>query len=140
LAGADDFVASDGEVTVSGLTGMFEHPHLPPLDGATEWIKSAPLSPAGLRGRVVLVDFWTLTCINWLRTEPYVRAITGRRSISSTPTAASAITISARADTTNPSAPSSDCSASSANRWLLPRPGWRRRRTGTIPDAGDLSG
>ena len=48
--------------------------HLPPLDGATEWLNSEPLSPAGLRGRVVLVDFWTLTCINWLRTEPYIRA------------------------------------------------------------------
>ncbi len=48
--------------------------HLPPLDGATEWLNSEPLDPAGLRGKVVLVDFWTLTCINWLRTEPYVRA------------------------------------------------------------------
>jgi thiol-disulfide isomerase/thioredoxin len=48
--------------------------HLPPLDGATAWLNSEPLDPAGLRGRVVLADFWTLTCINWLRTEPYVRA------------------------------------------------------------------
>ena len=47
---------------------------IPSLDGATEWLNSEPLSPALLRGRVVLVDFWTLTCINWLRTEPYVRA------------------------------------------------------------------
>ena len=39
----------------------------------TGWLNSAPLSPAGLRGHVVLVDFWTFTCINWLRTEPYVR-------------------------------------------------------------------
>jgi thiol-disulfide isomerase/thioredoxin len=46
---------------------------MPPLDGATGWINSEPLDPAGLRGSVVLVDFWTLTCINWLRTEPYVR-------------------------------------------------------------------
>jgi thiol-disulfide isomerase/thioredoxin len=48
--------------------------HMPSLDGATGWLNSEPLGPAGLRGRVVLVDFWTLTCINWLRTEPYVRA------------------------------------------------------------------
>jgi thiol-disulfide isomerase/thioredoxin len=47
---------------------------MPPLDGATEWINSEALDPDGLRGKVVLVDFWTLTCINWLRTEPYVRA------------------------------------------------------------------
>jgi hypothetical protein len=47
---------------------------LPTLDGATEWLNSEPLGPAELRGRVVLVDFWTLTCINWLRQHPYVRA------------------------------------------------------------------
>jgi thiol-disulfide isomerase/thioredoxin len=53
---------------------VFERLHMPPLDGATEWIGSEPLTPEGLRGSVVLVDFWTLTCINWLRTEPYIRA------------------------------------------------------------------
>ena len=47
---------------------------MPSLDGATEWLNSEPLDPAELRGRVVLVNFWTLTCINWLRQEPYVRA------------------------------------------------------------------
>jgi thiol-disulfide isomerase/thioredoxin len=46
---------------------------MPSLGGAIEGLNSEPLSPAGLRGRVVLVNFWTLTCINWLRTEPYVR-------------------------------------------------------------------
>jgi len=46
----------------------------PSLAGATGWLNSHPLTPAGLEGKVVLVDFWTYTCINWLRTEPYVRA------------------------------------------------------------------
>jgi hypothetical protein len=48
--------------------------HMPGLGGATEWLNSEPLGPAELRGQVVLVNFWTLTCINWLRQEPYVRA------------------------------------------------------------------
>jgi thiol-disulfide isomerase/thioredoxin len=60
LAGDDD------ELPVEG--------HLPSFDGATGWLNSEPLTPEGLRGRVVLVDFWTYTCINWLRTAPYVRA------------------------------------------------------------------
>jgi len=47
---------------------------LPSFDGATGWLNSQPLTPAGLRGNVVLVDFWTYTCINWLRTLGYVRA------------------------------------------------------------------
>jgi thiol-disulfide isomerase/thioredoxin len=47
---------------------------LPSLSGATGWLNSPPLTPAGLRGRVVLVNFWTYTCINWLRQLPYVRA------------------------------------------------------------------
>ena len=47
---------------------------MPSLGGATGWINSEPLGPAELRGHVVLVNFWTWTCINWLRQEPYVRA------------------------------------------------------------------
>jgi thiol-disulfide isomerase/thioredoxin len=47
---------------------------LPSLGGATAWLNSPPLTPEDLRGRVVLVDFWTYTCINWLRTAPYLRA------------------------------------------------------------------
>jgi hypothetical protein len=47
---------------------------LPPLTGATGWLNSEPLTPAGLRGNVVLVNFCTYTCINWLRQLPYVRA------------------------------------------------------------------
>ena len=46
----------------------------PALSGATGWLNSPPLTAAGLRGKVVVVDIWTYTCINWLRTLPYVRA------------------------------------------------------------------
>ena len=53
---------------------MFGHGHLPSFGGATGWLNSQPLGPAELDGRVVVVNFWTLTCINWLRQEPYVRA------------------------------------------------------------------
>jgi thiol-disulfide isomerase/thioredoxin len=47
---------------------------LPSLGGATEWLNSQPLTAAGLRGKVLLVDFWTYSCINWRRSVPYVRA------------------------------------------------------------------
>src|SRR5215213_9752860 len=53
---------------------LFERVHLPSFAGATEWLNSEPLGPAELRDQVVVVNFWTLTCINWLRQEPYVRA------------------------------------------------------------------
>jgi hypothetical protein len=55
-----------GELPVEGS--------LPALTGATGWLNAEPLTPEGLRGRVVLVDVWTYTCVNWLRTLPYVRA------------------------------------------------------------------
>jgi thiol-disulfide isomerase/thioredoxin len=54
------------ELPVEGRLASFE--------GATGWLNSESLAPEGLRGRVVLVDFWTYTCINWIRTLPYVRA------------------------------------------------------------------
>ena len=47
---------------------------MPSLGGATGWLNSQPLTAQGLRGRVVLIDFWTYTCINWRRQLPYVRA------------------------------------------------------------------
>ncbi|APG95530.1 cytochrome c biogenesis protein DipZ [Sinorhizobium americanum] len=46
----------------------------PPLDGAVEWLNSKPLTVEELRGKVVLVDFWTYSCINCIRTIPYIRA------------------------------------------------------------------
>jgi thiol-disulfide isomerase/thioredoxin len=48
--------------------------HLPGFDGATGWLNSPPLTAPDLQGKVVLADFWTYTCINWLRTLAYVRA------------------------------------------------------------------
>ena len=51
---------------------------LPSFGGASGWLNSQPLTKDGLRGKVVLVDFWTYTCINWLRTLPYVRAWAGK--------------------------------------------------------------
>ena len=52
--------------------------HLPSFSGATEWLNSPPLTTEGLRGQVVLVDFWTYSCINWIRTMPYLRAWANR--------------------------------------------------------------
>ena len=57
---------SSGSLPVEG--------HLPGFDGATGWLNSPPLTDADLQGKVVLADFWTYTCINWLRTLAYVRA------------------------------------------------------------------
>jgi cytochrome c biogenesis protein CcdA/thiol-disulfide isomerase/thioredoxin len=52
-----------------GVEGGF-----PSLAGATDWLNSPPLTPEGLRGKVVVIDFWTYSCINCLRSIPYVRA------------------------------------------------------------------
>ena len=47
---------------------------MPEFSGATTWLNSEPLRPTDLLGKVVVVDFWTYTCINWLRTLPHIRA------------------------------------------------------------------
>jgi thiol-disulfide isomerase/thioredoxin len=47
---------------------------LPSLSGAVHWLNSPPLTPEAVRGKVVVVDFWTYSCINCLRAIPYVRA------------------------------------------------------------------
>lgn len=62
------------EHTTSAAARLPIEGEVPSLGGATEWLNSAPLTAAGLRGKVVLIDVWTYTCINWLRTLPYVRA------------------------------------------------------------------
>ncbi|MFI5099097.1 MAG: redoxin domain-containing protein [Actinomycetes bacterium] len=58
--------AHGAELPVEGRLASF--------DGATGWLNSEPLTPPGLLGKVVVVDFWTYTCVNWLRQLPYVRA------------------------------------------------------------------
>ena len=66
-----------GDVQVAAVTATARLPvegRLPELDGATAWLNSAPLTPHGLRGKVVVVQFCTFSCINWLRTVPYVKA------------------------------------------------------------------
>jgi len=66
------------ERTMHPMPGRVSSPpiegSLPALSGATTWLNSQPLTREALRGKVVLVDFWTYTCINWQRTQPYVRA------------------------------------------------------------------
>ena len=59
--------------TLEGARLSYES-NLPSLAGATEWLNSEPVTAADLRGHVVVVDFWTFTCINWIRTAPYRRA------------------------------------------------------------------
>jgi thiol-disulfide isomerase/thioredoxin len=56
------------------MSNLRRQGELPDLGGATGWLNSEPLTPAGLRGRVVVVQFCTYSCVNWLRTLPYVRA------------------------------------------------------------------
>jgi thiol-disulfide isomerase/thioredoxin len=63
-----------GTATASGRVTR----ELTAIDRATQWLGSPPLKAADLDGKVVLVDFWTYTCINWLRTLPYVRAWAGK--------------------------------------------------------------
>jgi thiol-disulfide isomerase/thioredoxin len=62
------------QLNTSASSPLPDEGAFPSLAGATLWLNSEPLTPASLRGRVVLVDFSTYTCINWLRTLPYVRA------------------------------------------------------------------
>jgi thiol-disulfide isomerase/thioredoxin len=75
-APADTF-AEDMTMVQQGTSRVTRLPvegELPSLGGATGWLNSPPLTAADLRGKVVLIDFWTYTCINWLRTLPYLRA------------------------------------------------------------------
>ena len=63
-----------GTPLAAGLSPVFRHRAAPMFGGAAAWLNSQPLERQALRGHVVLVDFWTFTCINWIRTAPYRRA------------------------------------------------------------------
>jgi len=65
-AGAKPQLASNEALPIEGA--------MPSLDGAVEWLNSPPLTREALRGKVVVIDFWTYSCVNCLRTLPYVRA------------------------------------------------------------------
>jgi len=77
-------IAMSQSTTSTGMQASFLHElfnsqtagqsELASLERADAWLNSPPLSASALRGKVVLIDFWTYTCINWLRTAPYVRA------------------------------------------------------------------
>jgi thiol-disulfide isomerase/thioredoxin len=74
MLAAADFGVLDPADAHYGSMSVSQQGELSSLGGATAWLNSEPLSAADLRGRIVLVQFWTYTCINWLRTLPYVRA------------------------------------------------------------------
>lgn len=67
-------VAAPISTTSTHPSGLPIEGIMPPLDGAVQWLNSPPLTTAGLRGKVVLIDFWTYSCINCLRSLPYVNA------------------------------------------------------------------
>ena len=62
-------LATGGEAPLLGSEG-----NSPSFNGASGWLNSSPVTPADLSGKVVVVQFWTYTCVNWTRTLPYVRA------------------------------------------------------------------
>lgn len=79
MSGSNAMMAGSGMMMASGAGGpakksLHVEGQLPSLAGAVEWLNSAPLTAEALRGKVVLVDFWTYSCINCLRSLPFVRA------------------------------------------------------------------
>ena len=70
----DKSTAARAQAASMKATSLPIEGEMPSLTGATAWINSLPLTAADLRGKVVLVEFWTYTCINWLRSHAYVRA------------------------------------------------------------------
>ncbi len=73
-AGSAGATGATGAAGAAGAASLPDEGPFPSLNGAIAWLNSPPLTPEGLRGKVVLVDFWTYSCINCLRSLPYVRA------------------------------------------------------------------
>ena len=71
---ASSAMTEEADQSTLSTVDLRDEGKFPPLTGATDWLNTPPLKAAELRGKVVLIDFWTYTCINWLRTAPYVRA------------------------------------------------------------------
>ncbi len=74
MSGAPAMTMMQGKPGASPANALPVEGQLPSLSGVTEWLNSPPLTAEGLRGKVVLIDFWTYSCINCLREIPYVRA------------------------------------------------------------------
>lgn len=74
LPAADEPVGAAMKASTAVPASLPVEGQLPPLTGAVQWLNSPPLSAQDLKGKVVLVDFWTYSCINCLRTLPYVKA------------------------------------------------------------------
>ena len=86
------------------------------LDSAPVWLNSEPLTAQGLRGSVVLVDFWTYSCVNWLRTLPYVGR--GMSAMATAGSSSSACTRpSSGSSTTSATCATRSASSASATRW-----------------------
>ena len=90
---------------------------LPSFGGATGWLNSPPLAPAGLGGNVVLAGFWTYTCINWLRQLPYLRA--GLGNIPATGWSSSACTHPSWHSSTTPATSAGPCRTCNRSRSRL---------------------
>lgn len=75
MSGGSAMMSGGARMTAGGAAGALPvEGIMPPLDGVTQWLNSEPLSREGLRGKVVLIDFWTYSCINCIRALPFVRA------------------------------------------------------------------
>lgn len=74
MSGNNPAMSGGAMTSARGASGLPVEGMMPALDGATQWLNSEPLTAESLRGKVVVIDFWTYSCINCIRALPYVRA------------------------------------------------------------------